>query len=152
EPLLARSERATRRPDVRRRLGHELLRRCGARWAGWSGYRNDFGPDIAPDGVARETQLPRDIADRDPLGQHLVTNDGDELHGNHPWARTPRPLTVQPAPRGWVNFSWPRTPRPLGGGSIPGGRRGSVKMATDTEPHGEPEEPHWEPPEEEEAP
>src|ERR1019366_5941670 len=82
----------------------------------------------------------------------VSTNDGDELHGNHPWARTPRPLTVQPAPRGWVNFSWPRTPRPLGGGSIPGGRRGSVKMATDTEPHGEPEEPHWEPPEEEEAP
>ncbi len=100
EPLLARRERATRRPDCRRRLGHELLRRCGARWAGRSGHRNNFGPDIPPDGVARETQLPRDIADRDALGQHLVTNDGDELHGNHPWAKTPRPVTVQPTVRG----------------------------------------------------
>jgi hypothetical protein len=126
EQLLARRDRATRRPDGRRRLGHQLPRWRRARWGRRSGDGHHLGPHVATNRVARETKLPCDIADRHTLGQNLVTNDGDELHGNHPWAKSPRPLTVQPTVRGGSVSAGHERRIPRGGGSIPGGRRGSV--------------------------
>jgi hypothetical protein len=84
QPLLARRERPARLPDRSRRLFDRF-----ARWRGAGGQRrpidrNPLGARVSTNRIARQSKLPSDLADRNALGVHLVSDHCNQIHGNHP--------------------------------------------------------------------
>jgi hypothetical protein len=84
QPLLARGEGAPVLPEGLGLHAHRVANRSHPRVTNDPRTSNRLGPRVATDRIARQTELPRNLAERHALGEHLVPNHSHQIHGNHP--------------------------------------------------------------------